>query len=243
LKDSRKYLHVARALLNSMEQNVRDDPNNIWKFSGYQVYIRKYNQLARAVIDHVGKIPIIDLFNEDKIKGPMDTTVIQQKFYFDMAHANVSILVAFLEDKLNFRKDEISNMRNFFHSNLRKAIAQKPKNEKEIQNVMEHLLIGRGLQKGIDYDRETGRVKASGKESVPDFIFPKFNLALEVKLVKDERKRKTIVDEISADIVAYSKKYSSIIFVIYDLGFIRDDVEFKKDIESQDGVDVIIVKH
>jgi hypothetical protein len=50
------------------------------------------------------------------------------------------------------------------------------------------LLIGRGFTKGIDYDRETGRVKVSIKEVVPDFVFPKLGLALEVKLSTDKDK-------------------------------------------------------
>ena len=52
-----------------------------------------------------------------------------------------------------------------------------------------------------------------------------------------------MVEEISADITAYKKQYERILFVVYDLGVIRDEVEFKRDIEMTDGVKVIVVKH
>lgn len=99
------------------------------------------------------------------------------------------------------------------------------------------------MVKGVDYDRETGRVKVSIKEVVPDFILPKLGLAIEVKLSKDRSKSKIIVDEINADIMSYGKEYASILFIVYDLGSIRDEVEFKRDLEITDGVSLIVVKH
>ena len=99
------------------------------------------------------------------------------------------------------------------------------------------------MEKGVDYDREVGRVKVSIKEVVPDFILQKLGLAIEVKLSKSATKSRTIVDEINADILAYSKGYRSTLFVIYDLGSIRDESEFKNDLEIHEGVSVVIVKH
>lgn len=53
-----------------------------------------------------------------------------------------------------------------------------------------------------------------------------------------------MIEEINADITAYSKEYKRQIYVIYDLGVIRDEVEFKRDIENaKDDIKVIIVKH
>ena len=57
--------------------------------------------------------------------------------------------------------------------------------EIDAQNAAEQLLIGRGLQKEIDYDRETGRVTISVKESVMDFLFRSLSKALKIKLTKD----------------------------------------------------------
>jgi hypothetical protein len=99
------------------------------------------------------------------------------------------------------------------------------------------------MAKGTDYDRETGRVKTSGKESIPDFIFPNLKLCLEVKLSKSRDDSRKIVDEINADVRSYATKYERQIYVVYDLSSIRDEAEFKKDIENAPGVSVVIVKH
>jgi hypothetical protein len=148
-----------------------------------------------------------------------------------------------LENELNIRNDEIEDLKNFLQNKLRRAIFDKPDNEYQIQDAVEQLLIGRGLSKGLDYDRETGRVKVSVKEVIPDFIFSRLNLALELKFCKNKNKSKRLVDEINADIQSYKKKYNNLIFLIYDLGNIRDEVEFKNDLDNKDNTSVIIVKH
>jgi uncharacterized membrane protein len=99
------------------------------------------------------------------------------------------------------------------------------------------------MQRGSDYDRETGRVKVSIKEVVPDFILPKLGLALEVKLTKHEQRAKEVVDEINADIRAYSQRYQAILFLVYDLGTIRDETEFRQGLEQVGSVEVLVVKH
>ena len=128
-------------------------------------------------------------------------------------------------------------------ANLRKAIFDKPTSEREVQNAVEQLIIGRGLIKGIDYDREVGRVKVSIKEVVPDFVLPKLSLAIEIKLAKTDTKARAIVDEINADIQAYGRQYKQILFIVYDLGTIRDTLEFTRDLEVMSGVEVIVVKN
>jgi hypothetical protein len=78
---------------------------------------------------------------------------------------------------------------------------------------------------------------------VPDFILPKLSLAFEVKLAKTETKAKAIVDEINADIQAYGRTYERILFAVYDLGTIRDTLEFTRGLEISNGTEVIVVKH
>jgi hypothetical protein len=99
------------------------------------------------------------------------------------------------------------------------------------------------MEKGTDYDRETGRVKTSGKESVPDFVFPNLKLCLEAKLSKSLDKLRAIVDEINADIRAYATRYERQFYIVYDLGTIRDEAEFKRGLEDAPGVSVVVVKH
>ena len=67
-------------------------------------------------------------------------------------------------------------------------------------------------------------------------------LCIEVKLLQAGRKSK-VIEEISADITAYKKMYPHQLFVVYDLGEIQNETEFKRDIEMTDGVKVIIIKH
>jgi hypothetical protein len=241
----KEFLHIANALLESMNTSLltRSDENNLWKYSGYWQYARKYNQLVQAISQVIQIETIIDLFDMKNLPTEGNTVPFQQKAFFESVHANLSILKAYLETKLNIKADEIANLTNFLQVNLRKAVFHEPEKEIDIQDAIEQLIIGRGLIKGIDYDRETGRVKVSIKEVVPDFIFPRLGLALEVKLSKDKNKSHLIVDEINADIQAYSKQYSSILFVIYDLSTIRDEVEFKQGLEIMNQVSVIVVKH
>ena len=241
----KEFLHIANALLDSMNASMRNEreSTNIWRYSGFGQYARKYNQLVQAISQVIRIDTIVDLFDMEKLPSIGDTVPSQQKAFFESVHANLSILKAYLEIKLDIKADEIDSLTNFFQVNLRKAVFHEPEKEMDIQDAIEQLLIGRGLSKGIDYDRETGRVKVSIKEVVPDFIFPRLGLALEVKLSKDKSKSRAIVDEINADIQAYSKKYSSILFVVYDLSTIRDEVEFKQDLEITNRVSVIVVKH
>jgi len=241
----KEFLHIANALLESMNASLRanSDNNNLWKYSGYWQYARKYNQLVQVISQVIHIETVVDLFDMEKLPSVGDTVPAQQRAFFESVHANLSILKAYLETKLDVKADEIANLTNFLQVNLRKVVFHEPEKEVDIQDSIEQLLIGRGLTKGIDYDRETGRVKVSIKEVVPDFIFPRLGLALEVKLSKDKNKSRAIVDEVNADIQAYSKQYSSILFVVYDLGTIRDEVEFKQDLEATGQVSIIVVKH
>lgn len=240
----REYLHWVKALLQSMETALhQEDPSNIWKHGGYRQFARKYNQIVTEVAKNTPLPPIIDLFDIDRIPGGGDTLAYQQKEIFESVYANASVLKGILESKIGIVEDEISALRDFFHARLRSAIFVPPNQERDIQNTVEQLLIGRGFQKGEDYDREAGRVKVSSKEVVPDFILMKLGLAIEIKLVSKSERIGAIIDEINADIGAYSRQYRSILFIVYDVGHIRDEIEFRRDLEHTPNVSVIVVKH
>lgn len=63
-------------------------------------------------------------------------------------------------------------------SMLRTVIFDKPQKEIEVQNAIEALLLGRGLNKGIDYDRESGKFEFSGKEYIQILLFLNYHYAL-----------------------------------------------------------------
>ena len=152
--------------------------------------------------------------------------------------------MSLLEANFDYIDEEFNNIEDIINAKLRKMFIDKPSSEKDVQDNIERLLIASNMTKGTDYDRETGKFKFSGREYIPDFIFPKLNCCMEVKLLKEKKHISKIIEEIGADITAYSKKYEKIIFVIYDLGFIRDILEFKRDIElsKKNDIKVIIVK-
>jgi hypothetical protein len=215
----------------------------IGQYASFKTFMRKYNLLAEQSTKLVDSVTILDIFNLDQIKGSGHYAWPQQKEMFDNVYANVVMLRSLLEVGIGYAEDETQKLRDFLQANLRRAVYTTPERETEIQNSIETLLAGRGMSKGIDFDRETGRVKVSGKESVPDFIFDSLKLCLEVKLCKSREDLRRIVDEINADIRTYATKYERQIYVVYDLASIRDEAEFKKDIESTPGVSVFIIKH
>jgi len=154
------------------------------------------------------------------------------------------ILRAYLANRVQPRSGRVSEIADFLQANLRRAVLRVPERERDVQDAIEQIFVGRGLEKGSDYDREVGRVKVSSKEVVPDFILPKLETAIEVKFAKVPGRLGVIVDEINADIRAYGLEYPAIVFVVYDLGgAIRDETEFRRDLEATDGVRVVIVKH
>ncbi|TLX72833.1 hypothetical protein E9993_16975 [Labilibacter sediminis] len=239
----KEYLSLSTALKDAMRMSLEGDDSNVWKYSSYKEFMRKYNMLVKEVIQVIEVKTILDLYDLEKVPSNCDTIAIQQKHYFDSVYSNLSILESFLKNKSEVKNDEIKNLKYFIQSNLRKVIFSEPQKETEVQNAIEQLFIGKGLNKGIDYGRETGRVNISIKEVVPDFVLYKLNLALEVKLSKTKTKSKEIVDEINADILAYGKEYSNQLFVVYDLGSIRDEEEFKNDLDNESNIQLIVIKH
>jgi DpnII restriction endonuclease len=239
-------LSNTNALLGAMRQStlsVSGETANLGRYSSFKTFFRKYNDLVKQAIPLLLNTTMLDVFDLDKIKGSGHYTWIQQKELFDSAYSNAALLKSLLEGAIGYAEDETHNLKDFLQASLRRAISTIPDKELEIQQTIESLLIGRGMEKGTDYDRETGRVKTSGKESIPDFIFPNLKLCLEVKLSKSADKVKAIVDEINADIRMYSTRYERQLYVVYDLGTIRDEAEFKRDLESAPGVSVLVIKH
>lgn len=240
----KSLLDNVKALEDAMKFIYRaNNPSDMFPFSNYKTFMRKYNEIAIKVASELKENVIFDIYDLEKVKDWGDTVMPQQKMYFDMVLGNIALLRSTLENRLDIKNKEIMNLKNFFATNLRKAIMHEPENENYIQDTVEQLLIGKEMSKGIDYDREVGRIKVSIKEYKPDFIFSRLDLALEIKLSRTKDKSKVIVDEINADIQAYGKKYSQLLFLVYDMGTIRDEDEFKNDIDNKDNIQLIVVKH
>ena len=227
-----------------MERTLSAQVETHWRFVGYRDYITKYQIIATEVGEVVQIPAAIGFWDLSKVKFSFEIIGLVQKEYFEAVYTNVLLLESFLEAEIGARDDEIRALSDFFQVNLRKAVFDQPETERQIQDVVEQLLIGRGLVRGVDYEREKGRVKVSIKETIPDFILSRLGLAIEVKLCRDKNAAKNIIDEVNADIQAYGKKYRAMLFIIYDIGAIQNEVEYKQGIEAAEkNIHVVIVKH
>lgn len=64
-----------------------------------------------------------------------------------------------------------------------------------------------------------------------------------MKLCSRSEHEKEKIAEINDDVLAYQTKYQNLLFVIYDLGFIRDVDRFCKSFEEHKNVTVRVIKH
>jgi hypothetical protein len=135
---------------------------------------------------------------------------------------------------------EILKIVSLIENSLRKVIRKKPINEIEVQDAIETLFIGAGLDS--DFVREKEHIEFSSKTYIPDFTFKKIDTIVEAKYCDKEGKEKALISQINDDIVAYQTKYQNLIFVIYDVGIIRDIDIFKNGIEKQ-SIILKVIKH
>jgi len=128
---------------------------------------------------------------------------------------------------------------NLAEFKFRKVFRNPPDNERVVQDNFENLLIGADLP----YSRETESIEYSTKTYTPDFSIFKADLAIEMKICSKSGREKEIIPEINDDILAYKTKFGNIIFIVYDLGFIRDVERFVSNFQDQENVIVKVVKH
>jgi len=58
------------------------------------------------------------------------------------------------------------------------------------------------------------------------------------------QRKKEIISEINDDVIDYKTKYANRIFVVYDLGIIRDQEKFRNSLEeNNEHVVVKVIKH
>lgn len=234
-----------KTLKNSVERTLNDTSTaESGRFSSFKMYAVQYNGLATNVTE----VLEIDsrtfaTFDIEKMPGWGDSVWPMQRQIVEAVLLNIGFVLSYLEVETDFAEDEFANLDNFLKTKLRTVIFDRPDKEIQVQNAIENLFVGRGWIKGIDYDRESGKFEFSGKEYIPDFIVPKLNLCIEIKLLRDGKKSR-IIEEINADITAYGKNYERQMYVVYDLAVIRDEIEFRRDIENAgSNIKVVLVKH
>ena len=240
----KQLLNVTTALISAMEAarrgNTETDRTSWYSFKGFA---KRYMAIIDQLPEDFPALAVLNTYATRNMPEPSHSLPSYQRPIFEGVYADLLVLRSYLDNAIGIAGDERRALTDFFQSHMRSAMMKQPENEKDVQDTVEALLIGRGLQKGQEYDRETGRVKMSSKESVPDFIFPRLEEALEVKLVKDRSRISAVIDEINADIPAYLTKYRHLLFIVYDLGQIQDEFEFRHGLENAPDVQVIVVKH
>ena len=128
---------------------------------------------------------------------------------------------------------------NLIERKLRKVIRGEPKVEREIQDAFENLLVA----SDIEYYREAESIPYSSKTYIPDFTLPRLDLAVELKLSTRDEHEKALIAQLNDDILPYRTKYGNVLFVVYDIGVIRDVDRFSSHFEGHEGILVRIVKH
>ena len=241
--DVETLYNMAKAVARGAEKALEapsTDKDMLTRFIGYPAYVSEYNKLIPHATDLFGEearslFAPIDL---GSYTDPWHAAPVLQKYYLDLVSARLSALAAYLQSKTSSTDQAVQSLVDLIELNLRSAIFSKPERETEVQNALEVIFRARGLE----FRREKVVVEYSSKNFVPDFTLDTLDTALDVKLCGTARREKEIVDEINADIPAYQTKYRRALFVVFDLGFIRDVARFRSGIEGNPDVRVLVIK-
>lgn len=237
-------LALIDALAQAMTLSTRMPQDKLCQYVSYGSFARQYNKIVKMVENRTD-IPCIDVFNLGEIPSPTSALISQHKVYFDAVYVQVLSLQALLANKIGRRTGGMSDIENFIRARLRAAVHTEPACEKDIQDVIDTLFIGRDMQKDVDYGRETGAVNVSLKKAIPDFVVHRLSLAIEVKFIKEPKRIGQVIEEMSADVTQYAVRYSQIIFVVYDMGHIQDERQFCQGLvgRANASVRIVVVKH
>lgn len=204
-------------------------------YAGYPFYIDEHNRFVLLAADLDPEVAqTFQGVNLGKDRNPADVIRPMWKAYAELAAVRLNGLASYLKTKLGTKIEEHAQIIDLIDRTLRASLYVDPTHEREVQNALDTIFRARAL----DFRREQDGVPYSTKTYKPDFTFERIGLAVEVKLCKTTDRVKEVIDEINADIVGYGGRYERILFVIYDLGFIRDQDQFKADIEANSQVNV-----
>ncbi|MBI3910607.1 MAG: hypothetical protein HY320_06705 [Armatimonadetes bacterium] len=241
--DGETLFRMAKAAARGADRIAASPPPSSLFDTVTLAYVGEYNRLVPFVIALYGEearrlfqqIEVPDVSGGVGLGGPLQSL---QRMYNDWASARLNSLAAYLEGKVGAHEAQLQALVDLIEANLRPSIFEDPTCERDVQNTLEVILRARGLV----FQRERVAIPYSSKKFIPDFLFETLELALEVKLCISLAKEKALVEEINADIPAYQSRYRTVIFVVYDLGFIRDVAQFRSGIEGNAGVRVLVVK-
>jgi hypothetical protein len=198
-----------------------------WRETGsYPIYIWETIDGAREERDHRAFLQCMEIAQGiflaaiDEIENAKDIS----DLYKDKREDDGNLLIKLL---------------NAVNNKFRIFFQEEPEDEKDVQNNFERLLVGCDFS----YSREKEHIVYSTKTYVPDFVLKDLNLAVELKICNREKREKEIISEINDDILAYNTKYKNLMFIVYDIGHIRDVEQLKSSFKAYDNVIIVVVKH
>ncbi len=214
--------------------------HEFYDYGGYPIYIEQYNKYQHLTVELFGDEAqaLFPPLLQGDWTHPSEENGRLWRTHLENVSVRLGQLEAYLRLKLGDTEEHVQAIVDLIEANLRPSIYNDPDKEKAVQDVLETIFRARSLP----YLREKVHIKYSSKTFVPDFTFDPLHLVAEAKLCNREGREKEIIDEVNADILAYQTKYKSLIFVIYDLGFIRDVAQFRSDIEKNLDVHAIVIK-
>lgn len=242
--DLETVYNMARAAARGAEKALNSTPAQgaafFETYAGYPAYVEQYNRLLAYVYELCGEdakslFPPMPL---GKAANPFDVPGGLYRTYLETAYARLSGLAAYLQSRVSSPAERTESLIDLIRATLRAAIHELPRREAEVQNAVETILRARQIQ----FRREAEHIPYSSKVFVPDFTLDAHDLALEVKLCDSPKREREIVDELNADIPAYQSRYRRILFVVFDVGAIRDVLTFQRDIENNPDIFVEVVK-
>jgi len=209
------------------------------EYASYYVFQQRYGILYAQICLEM-QVSSLPTGHPPHYGGSAGTVVIRWSEYLNDVIIAIGQMVAYLENYLGVPTKVTRKLVEDIDDKLRAMIRKKPEDEREVQDAIENLLNA----KDYEFNREKVSIPYSAKYYIPDFTFDDLNTALDAKLCNSQSDEKKIIDEINADIPAYKSKYSYAVFVVYDMGFIRDTLVFVKGIEKNNSnVYVTVVKH
>ncbi len=233
-----------KSIKESMDKSRLDG-----KYEHFGTYWRLYRDIFNVIEKSNTNNDFLFFYYFNKIieiPNWADCLLPQNKEHFETIYSIIDIAIKHLElflNKINKQNNTVLDFINWIYPKIRKCVFNKPDKEKVIQDIIEQILIGGDYLKDIDYGRETGKIDYSSKEYIPDFIIHKLDLVIEIKICTSKEKTKRIIDEMNADILPYSKKFKNILFIVYDLGHIINEDEYRNDVDNNNNIFLRIIKH
>lgn len=209
------------------------------EYASYPVFMNRYHQLHGEVcrLLNTTSLPIPEPHGW---KDPADVSGLFWSIHLNDVIVAIGQMMAFLEGQIGYREQVTTQLVKDINDKLRTIIRKIPEKERDVQDAVEDLL----KIKEYGFEREKISFPYSTKYYTPDFTSESLNAAMDVKFCDSKDDERQIIDQVNADIPAYKSKYKNLVFIVYDLGFIRDSLAFAEGIEKNNPfVHVVVIKH